>query len=94
MDCASTKAWGNFGCEGGFVEYGLAYAATYALEEEATYGYQEEHHECRFDYKLGRVEVNEYWEIIGRDVNQLKAALAMGPVGVAVDADSNVFRNY
>lgn len=26
VDCASNDAWGNFGCDGGFVNYAFSYA--------------------------------------------------------------------
>jgi cathepsin L len=39
VDCASNTAWGNFGCNGGFVDYAFAYTAVYPLMEEKNYPY-------------------------------------------------------
>lgn len=39
VDCASDDQWGNYGCEGGFVDYALIYAENYPLMEERNYPY-------------------------------------------------------
>jgi len=51
---------------------------------------------CNFrdDYSKPRVRINEHYEIPPGDIDQLKAALVLGPVGVSVAADAEVFRHY
>jgi C1A family cysteine protease len=39
VDCGSNLAWGNFGCDGGFVDYAYAYAAVYPMIQEYDYPY-------------------------------------------------------
>jgi C1A family cysteine protease len=36
----------------------------------------------------------DHWETPPKDKEQLKAALTLGPVGISVAADANVFRSY
>ena len=51
-------------------------------------------YDCKYDDKKGLVQVLDNWTIPRNDVDQLKAALMLGPVGVAVDSSSELFRNY
>lgn len=95
VDCASNAAWGNFGCDGGFVDYAFGYTGVYPLMEEKNYPYKvRQQATCQFDVKYGRVQTQDHWEIPPHEKNQLKAALMKGPVAVSVDADKDVFRNY
>ena len=88
-------AWGSFACNGGYVDYGFSYAAVYPIMQESNYRYRERDGEdCKFDVSKGLVQVDDNWTIPRNDIDQLKAALMLGPVGVAVDSSSTIFRNY
>ncbi len=39
IDCASNDVWQNFGCEGGFVDNALSYAAIHPIKERFSYPY-------------------------------------------------------
>ena len=94
VDCASTDAWGNFGCEGGFVDFAFSYASVYQLMSEWDYPYIKKEQNCYYNKKKGGVRLDDYYEIIGQNSKQLKAALTLGAVGVGVDSSSEFFRHY
>lgn len=57
VDCASNAAWGNFGCDGGFVDYAFAYTGVYPLSEEKNYPYLvRQQATCGFNSQHGRVQ--------------------------------------
>lgn len=94
VDCASNDAWGNFGCDGGFVDYAFAYSSVYPVTEEKYYPYLAKQGKCNFKDGRHGVRVFDHFELKPQDPNQLKAALARGPVGISVEAEKEVFRNY
>ena len=56
VDCASNAAWGNFGCDGGFVDYAFGYTGVYPMMEEKNYPYKVRKQEtCQFEVRYGRV---------------------------------------
>jgi len=64
-----------------------------AQELESDYPYHALDEKCAFDAKKGQVTVKKYHRVEQGNINQLKAALTQGPVGVSVDA-SGVFKAY
>jgi len=56
VDCASSALWGNFGCDGGFLDYAFAYTAVKPLMQEADYPYQVIQQDvCNFDLSKAKV---------------------------------------
>jgi hypothetical protein len=49
---------------------------------------------CHDDQYQGKVSVTNINGVISNSVEQLKAAIALGPVSVTVQADSDSFRLY
>ena len=47
IDCASNNVWVNFGCDGGFVDNALSYAAIYPIKERLIYPYIGKKQECK-----------------------------------------------
>ena len=88
VDCASNAVWGNFGCDGGFIDYAFAYTGVYPLMEEKDYPYRMKDEVCKFEPSLGRVQTQDFWMVPKNNKEQLKAALNMGPVGVNVAAST------
>jgi hypothetical protein len=54
LDCASNHVWANYGCDGGFVDNALAYAAIYPIKEKSIYPYVGQKQEC----KITQVDLN------------------------------------
>jgi hypothetical protein len=61
------------------------------LEAEQDYPYRAVDDECRYDAAKGKVKVTDVRDIAPNDPQQLKAAINLGPVSVAIQADSRIF---
>lgn len=95
LDCSSNNVWVNYGCEGGFVNNALSYAAIYPIKERLFYPYIGIKKECKItkeDYT--GVMIDDFYKILSWDPLQLKAALLKGPVAISVDASKPIFKNY
>lgn len=92
VDC-STK-YGNEGCNGGEMYEAFEYAETNALELESEYPYEGVDGRCRATSNGGKVKTTTYHRVQADSVAQLKAAIAQGPVSVAIEADTSSFQFY
>jgi hypothetical protein len=92
VDCS----WTNHGCNGGMIDLAFGYAEKHALETEADYSYVAKTglFACKYKKELGKVKVQTYNDIKRDNVDQFLAALAKGPVAVAIQADQSVFHQY
>lgn len=89
MDC-SVK-FGNLSCAGGLMDSAFNYAETTPLETEAEYPYKAMFHlNCNYNGN-GKVGVKSYYDVTINDAAALKAAIALGPVSVAIQANEAVF---
>jgi len=64
---------------------------------EADYPYTGHHSffsKCEYDSSKGVGHVKGYKDVTPKNVDQMKAALANGPVSVAIEADKSVFQMY
>jgi hypothetical protein len=61
------------------------------LEAEQDYPYRAVDDECRYDAAKGKVKVTGVRDVAPNDPQQLKAAINLGPVSVAIQADSRIF---
>jgi len=95
VDCAGK--YGNLGCLGGLMDQGFDYAADHAIMTEADYPYSGWGSflkgVCHADASKGVISVSSYYDV-PQDPSQLKAALKLGPVSVAIEADTEVFQYY
>lgn len=87
VDCS--RAQGNEGCNGGWMDQAFEYAEGVALETEDEYPYKARDQACAEG--KGTVKVTDYSDVQPKSVDQLKAAIAEGPVSVAIEADTMVF---
>ena len=91
----STK---NSGCNGGLMDYAFEYVETNPIMTEADWPYKpsKEFLGCYLHYKKseGVATVSKYADVPRNEPNQLKAALATGPVSVAIEADKAAFQQY
>ena len=92
VDCS----WLNHGCNGGSMPLAFMYAESHPLETEAEYPYTAKTglFDCKYSKAKGVVEVKSFANVPARSSAALKAALAKGPVAVAIEADKTVFHGY
>merc|ERR1712127_1082478 len=90
VDCSTTQ--GNMGCNGGLMDYAFTYAETTPIETEAQYPYKGRDGTCAA--KGGVVEVKSFADVTPKSPSALQAAVAEGPVSVAIDASSIFFQLY
>jgi len=91
VDCSKN---GNEGCNGGDMSLAFQYAETEGLELEADYPYEGVDGSCRATAAKEKVKVTADNAVPVNDAAQLKAAIAEGPVSVAIEADTMVFQFY
>ena len=82
------------GCDGGYAMWGFEYAHTHFQELQTSYPYTAQTGQCNYDQKLGKVKVKEHYLVQPQSIEALQVAILHGPVGVSVEADKPVFRNY
>jgi cathepsin L len=90
VDC-STK---NNGCGGGDMDLAFQYTETAPLESEANYPYKGRewfHKGCKYVASKGAVKVTSFKDVTPKSSEALKAAIAKGPVSVAIEADKAAF---
>merc|ERR1711998_763295 len=90
VDCSHNDQ--NAGCNGGLMDSAFKYAEGTAIETEAQYPYKGRDGTCAA--KGGSVEVKSYQDVTVNDPSALAAAVAEGPVSVAIDAGSIFFQLY
>merc|ERR1711988_872050 len=91
VDCSKQ----NNGCNGGLMDYAFKYIETAPLELESEYPYHAKKSKCKYEKSKGKGKVKGFKDV-RKDTTgmQLKAALAHGPVSVAIEADQFVFQGY
>ena len=92
VDCSSS--YGNMGCNGGLMDNAFKYIETASLELEADYGYTARDGSCSYVASKGQGKVVSYNDVSPNSPAQLKAALAISPVSVAIEADQMAFQGY
>jgi cathepsin L len=86
------------GCNGGLMDNAFKYIEKSPLMLEADYPYTGTHHfwnKCKFDASKAVGKVAGFKDVVKDSTGaNLKAALATGPVSVAIEADQSVFQTY
>jgi len=90
VDCSTAE--GNMGCNGGLMDYAFTYAESNMMETEAEYPYTGRDGTCRASG--GKVEVSDFKDVTPKSPTALAAAVAEGPVSIAIDAGSILFQLY
>jgi xylem cysteine proteinase len=94
VDCSKQ----NNACNGGLMDYAFQYIETAPLMLEADYPYTGTHSflsKCKYDSSKGVGKVAGFTDVRTDSTGaNLKAALATGPVSVAIEADKTVFQSY
>ena len=97
VDCDTAQ---DQGCNGGLMDNAFEYAKTTPIMTEADYPYLARRTLLPWDKKCsdakskGVVSVTSYSDVTPKDSAQLKAAVAKGPVSVAIEADKMAFQGY
>jgi len=92
VDCAGS--YGNYGCNGGLMDNAFQYIEKYPLETEADYPYTARDGSCKYNASKGVGKVAGFNDVPPKSFDQMKAALAKGPVSVAIEADQFSFQMY
>jgi cathepsin L len=79
------------------MDYAFKYIEDHSLMTEAAYPYTGHHSwlsKCKYDSSKGVGKVVGFADVMVGSSTQLKAALGLGPVAVAIEADQAVFNQY
>lgn len=96
VDCANSNVdpkYQSQGCNGGEMDDGFLYAETNAMNTEAEYPYQGVDGTCSAK-KDGVFNTYAYVDVPQSNDDQFIAALARGPLSIAIEADTMVFQFY
>merc|ERR1719478_1351803 len=93
MDCS--KAYGDNSCQGGLMDNAFKYViANKGLDSEADYPYKMRNESCEKNKESRHVaDISGYKDVEQSDAS-MQAALAIGPVSVAIEADQSSFQHY
>jgi len=94
MDCSTAQ--GNQGCNGGLMDDAFKYIiANGGIDTEADYGYTARDGTCNTAKQAKKVAtITGYSDVPANSETQLAAAVAIGPVSVAIEADQAGFQGY
>jgi len=76
------------------MDYAFKYIETNPLELEAAYPYKGYEATCSYVASKGVAQVKSFVDVAQGSPAQMKAALAKGPVSVAIEADQSAFQFY
>jgi len=92
VDCAGR--YGNYGCNGGLMDFGFAYVKDNGLCSEDDYPYYGRDSSCKSSSCKSVVTCRGYSDVRSGDEASLMKAATIGPVSVAIEADQMVFQFY
>ena len=95
VDCSGS--YGNEGCNGGWMDQGFEYAKDFFMMTQADYPYKAIDQSCAYNAaKATPVKTTGagFTDVTQNNANELKVAIAAGPVSVAIEADTFVFQFY
>jgi C1A family cysteine protease len=91
VDCSKPE---NNGCNGGLMDNAFTYAESNPLEIETDYPYRAVDDQCTFKQEKGKVRVTAIKDVPANDLKEMKKALTIGPISVAIQADTRIFQTY
>merc|ERR1711865_457998 len=94
-----TGSYGNQGCNGGLMDDGFKYLEAKGDETEADYAYTGKTGTCVTSKQsaasgLKAGKISSYSDVTPKNCAQMMAAVAKGPVSVAIEADQTGFQHY
>ena len=65
IDCTNSKDWGNYGCDGGFIDYAYSYSQEIPVVEADDYPYNGSQGSCQVKRSkhLDGVKTSNHWQI-------------------------------
>lgn len=93
VDCSATFEYGNHGCNGGLMDGAFNYAMANGMCTEADYQYEAENDQCDTSC-TPVVEISGCRDVPANNQKVLKEAVALGPVSIAIEADTRTFQLY
>jgi len=91
VDCSGS--FGNQGCNGGLMDSAFQYAEKTAIDTEAQYPYTGRDGTCKVPV-AGTATVKSFQDVTPKSPAALAAAVAEGPVSIAIDASGIAFQLY
>jgi len=90
VDCS--KKYGNFGCNGGLMDNAFTYIIDNGICQENSYVYTASSGSCQQCTSVA--SLSECKDVLQNDQIGLMAAVAKGPVSIAIEADTRIFQSY
>jgi len=94
VDCSFGAPYGNLGCNGGQMTAAFDYIKANPIDLEGDYPYTGVRGTCTSSKHTGVVKTTGYVKPTPKNPDQLKAAVNIGPVSVAIEADKAAFQLY
>lgn len=92
VDCSAGFKYGNHGCNGGLMDGAFQYAIDNGMCTEDSYSYKAVGGNCESCTPV--VQISSCVDVTPRNEVDLEKAVAMGPVSVAIEADTRTFQLY
>ncbi|KAK6620832.1 hypothetical protein RUM43_011128 [Polyplax serrata] len=93
IDCS--EDYGNNGCHGGLAMYTYDYIlSNKGLNNETVYPYEGKDGKCRYKPEQSIVTMKDYVKVTPFDENELKLAVATGPVSASFNTNPDSFKMY
>lgn len=92
VDCSYGRPYGNLGCNGGEMDEAFQFAIDNEMCAESEYSYEAKKGSCRSCTPI--VPVAYCVDVTPNNEVHLAEAVSLGPVSVAIEADTQVFQFY
>jgi C1A family cysteine protease len=90
VDCDTTDG----GCNGGLMDYAFRYVIKNGLCSESAYPYKAYRSTCKSSSCQTAATIRSYKDVTSYSSSSLEAAIAVGPVSIAIEADQRAFQFY
>ena len=94
VDCSNERPYHNHGCNGGLMDSAFSYVIDNGLCDDKDYPYDAKENECRSGQCKPKVKINKCYDVTPNNQMELKKAVSMQPVSVAIEADTRYFQSY
>jgi KDEL-tailed cysteine endopeptidase len=93
VDCSTGISYGNKGCNGGLMDSAFNYAIKNGMCTEAAYSYKAVDETCQSTCSPV-VTISDCKDVPSNNQVALQQAVAIGPVSIAIEADTRTFQLY
>ena len=92
VDCSAGFHYGNHGCNGGLMDGAFQFAIDNGMCTEQEYSYTAKQGSCEQCTK--EITISSCQDVPSKNQMALKEAVSIGPVSVAIEADTRTFQLY